>query len=514
MISCLWLEQPGKWRTIAVALILGLALLPALPLTVQALPAWKQFGIDRPFASALGSSAVVAVLVFVFSWLFGLPLGVCTSLYDWPGRKFLLPLAALPLLLPSFLWAIGWSALAAQLGPRATAVVSGYSGCILVFVTTTFPLVLLTAHLVTGSLSGSQVDSARLAGGERTVLWQACRHAAPVAGLAAALGSVFTLSDPGPGLILGLRSAAGEILTSFASLYRFELAGFQCAVLALVVLCVTLPLVWLTAPRLASQLMARQARCFQRSPHSPAQAAGVVLALGVVGFVALPLAGLLFPLTAGIELSRAGREVQRTAVDTLLYAAGAGTTATALGFLLALSVGRRHRLQITSVGICLMLFALPPALAGLGIVQTAAAAPAWLDFLLRTRLTVCLTLGLRFVPVATVLGLRAWSAMPVSWAQAAAIHGVPLGSYGFRVLLPYFLPAAATSVLLVGLLGTADIGTVLLVQPPGHASLPLAIFTVMANAPEALVATLCLTYAASAAGLLVLAWLVAGRMAA
>src|SRR5438128_8345318 len=103
MISCLWLEQPGKWRIIAVALILGLALLPALPLTVQALPAWQQFGIDRPFASALGNSSIVAVLVVGLSWLFGLPLGVCTSLYDWPGRKFLLPLAALPLLLPSFL---------------------------------------------------------------------------------------------------------------------------------------------------------------------------------------------------------------------------------------------------------------------------------------------------------------------------------------------------------------------------------------------------------------------------
>jgi hypothetical protein len=44
------------------------------------------------------------------------------------------------------------------------------------------------------------------------------------------------------------------------------------------------------------------------------------------------------------------------------------------------------------------------------------------------------------------------------------------------------------------LLATAEIGTVLLLHPPGHGSLPLAVFTIMANAPEALVAMLCFFY--------------------
>ena len=48
--------------------------------------------------------------------------------------------------------------------------------------------------------------------------------------------------------------------------------------------------------------------------------------------------------------------------------------------------------------------------------------------------------------------------------------------------------------MLVGLLATADVGTVLLLHPPGQDSLPLTIFTVMANAPESLVASLCLIY--------------------
>jgi hypothetical protein len=65
--------------------------------------------------------------------------------------------------------------------------------------------------------------------------------------------------------------------------------------------------------------------------------------------------------------------------------------------------------------------------------------------------------------------------------------------------------------MLAALLATADISTVLLLHPPGKASLPLAIFTVMANAPESLVATLCLIYVAAASGLLTAVWTMAGR---
>ena len=49
---------------------------------------------------------------------------------------------------------------------------------------------------------------------------------------------------------------------------------------------------------------------------------------------------------------------------------------------------------------------------------------------------------------------------------------------------PFPAPAVAA------LLATVEVGTVLLLHPPGHGSLPLAVFTVMANAPEALVAML------------------------
>ena len=66
--------------------------------------------------------------------------------------------------------------------------------------------------------------------------------------------------------------------------------------------------------------------------------------------------------------------------------------------------------------------------------------------------------------------------------------------------------------LLVALLASADVTTVLLLHPPGEASLPLAIFTVMANAPGQLVAALCLTYVGLAGVALLGLWSLAPRV--
>ena len=144
--------------------------------------------------------------------------------------------------------------------------------------------------------------------------------------------------------------------------------------------------------------------------------------------------------------------------------------------------------------LALVVLVQPPALLALGVVELAASAPASADPVLRGPLVVCVTLALRLFPLAVLLGLRAWGGLAPSWAQAAAVHGVPLSRYLGRVAAPLLAPSALASVLLVALLASADVSTVLLLHPPGHPSLPLTIFTVMANAPEAWTAALCLIY--------------------
>ena len=498
MLSPAVLEQPGRWRATGIVFGLALAFAPAVSLLWPAVLSGSlesAGALGSSFGNAVARSLLVAAGAAGLSFLVGLPTGVLAGLYEFPARRSLLGALALPLLVPSFLWAIGLSMLRIRLGLSPNSFLSGATGCILAFSSLGLPLVVYASFAATRTLSKGQVDAVRLAGGERVLVRYASRSALGVAALAAMLAGVVSLADPGPGQILGYPGVATQVLTSFSALYDFGLAARQALALAGTVLLITLPLAWLAASRLASGLLARDAA------HAPLRRTRVSASVGPVVFLAvilltsiLPLVGLTIPVLQSFPFSRAWSDVSRTAANTLIYATTAGILAATLGAGLAMCAGRDIRLRGVLLAGMIVLFSLPPSLGALGLVQTASMAPSWSDPLLRSRLTVGGLLALRFLPVATILAMRSLGTVSRSWAQVAALHGVPVSTYVARVLVPTLRPMAMLTVGLVALLAAADAGTVLLVQPPGQSSLSVTIFTVMANAPESLVASLCVIY--------------------
>jgi iron(III) transport system permease protein len=186
----------------------------------------------------------------------------------------------------------------------------------------------------------------------------------------------------------------------------------------------------------------------------------------------------------------------RTLGPTIFYSLGAGLMACAAAWPLAASAHRRDRRERWLLVSMMALLALPPVLPALAWIRLANSAPSPLDPFVRGQFAVAIVLALRLLPVAFVLALRRWSALPRTWRDAAALHGVPRTAWLRRIVLPHQLPGIVLALGLVAVLAAAEVTIVLLLHPPGAASLPLAIFTIMANAPEALVASLCLCYAA------------------
>lgn len=499
MISPLYLEQPGWWRSVGLVGCFLPAVGLAGPLLWHAISGQPGSSIDTSFTNAVATSTIAAALAGAIALTTGLPAGVLAALYRLPGRSLLLALVMLPALVPSFLWAIGWSALAIRIGPAVNEAINGMAGIVLTLSSLTIPIVTLTAFVSARSLTASQVDAARLCGGERTVLLHACRYAAAPTLLAAVLAAVLTLSDPGPGMIFGRHTAAADILTSFSAQYDFVLAGRQSLVLAGIALLLCGPLILAAGPRLVEAVMARQINPVRPVRSIAMSGWGMMLFTVILAVtLLLPLAGLLLPLLDGVQLSRAISALARTGINTLYYSFGAGLIAALLGTACAFFAGRSPRWRITVFAVALLVLIQPSALIALALVEIGASAPAAADALLRSRLTVCLALALRLFPIGVLLGMRAWGTMSPSWTDAAAVHGVPLTGYLRRVIFPCLMPGVIATALLVALLAATDVGTVLLLHPPGRQSLPLNIFTVMANAPESLVASLCLIYVTAA----------------
>lgn len=483
-------------QAVTVTAVLGLAVAPTIPLLAAAWTSESPGTLwTRPFVESLFTSLMLAAGVALFALALGFPLGLLSALYDFRGRGPLLLLQVVPLLLPSFLLAIGWSNLAAARWVPRWFRPAGTEGTAVLLALQAVPLTLFTTWAACRNLTQTQIDAARLHGGEATVLRLTARATFPAAALAALLAGVLSLSDPGAALILGGRSAAVEILTSFSALFDFGLAGRQCLVLAGVVLVMVLPLLYVGSRTLASAVLARQTRTPAGSRH---RALGRLTALVLAGVltpgVLIPGLGLCRPALHDPMPARAAREAQRTVLPTLIYSGGASVIAVGLASVLALAVAQWPRLRLAVAGVLVGLFALPPALGALGAVSIATRSPPAIDWLTRSRFTVSLVLGLRFLPVAVLVMLRGVGSLSPSWKEAARLHGVSDWRFLVRVVLPMLKPALLVGLLLVGVLATADVTTVLLLHPPGQASLPVSIFTVMANSPEGLVASLCLLY--------------------
>lgn len=506
MISCLILERFGRWRTLGLIAALGLCAAPTLPLIIQAGFELENIGsvFTGAFVRSVTNSGFIALLVGVTSYVIGLPLGVIPAVFQVRGHKALVGMLALPLLLPSFLVAIGWSSLSARVGGPVHSFINGPGGCLLVFSTTGIPLAMLTAYSACTSLTSSQLDAARLAGGARPLMEQVLRFASTPAMFAAVLTSILSVSDPGPGQIFGVSTAGSEILTSIAATYDFTLAAQQCLVLVLLVLLIAGPLIWAATPTFTSAVLARQTRQLRQVQHSQMEVVGLSgLMIAPLVLLACPLLGLILPLGEGAGIGRAAEELRRTAWNTLAYGLGAGLLSVSVGFAIAFFVGRNRQILRLAIAALAILFVLPPSLGALGILHLRSFLPMQFDPWFNSRFVVGTELALRFVPVAAILMLRSWGATSPTWAMAGAVHGVPFTRYFRRILMPWMIRSVVLAGLIVGLLATSDIVTVLLLQPPGESSFPLAIFTVMANAPESLVASMCLLYVAGAAALLI-----------
>jgi iron(III) transport system permease protein len=256
----------------------------------------------------------------------------------------------------------------------------------------------------------------------------------------------------------------------------------------------------------------RQTRPARPTRHAvPSRLTALLMFSLIAAQLILPVLGLILPAFSGGQFERAWNEVLRTFWNTGMYSAGAGATATAFGFVLAFCSARSERLRRVSLAASLAFLSLPPSLAALGVIAISGGAPEWTDPVLRSRFTVSLTLGMRFFPVSALVALRAWSSLPATWALAAGVHGISAWRYLWKVLLPFFAPSLLMSFVIATLLAGGDIVTTLLLHPPGASSLPLSIFTIMANAPESIVASLCLLYVAVAVVLLGSLWWLAER---
>jgi iron(III) transport system permease protein len=187
----------------------------------------------------------------------------------------------------------------------------------------------------------------------------------------------------------------------------------------------------------------------------------------------------------------------RDAIVNSLLLATAGATAVVslavwLGYARARAPGRIG--QLADV-LLVVVFAVPSTIVGVGLIGLWNR-PGLLGTVYGTDAMFLLAHLARFVPVAALALAASTRFVPVSHEEAAAAAGAGWLRTMSRIVLPQIRLGVAAAWVIAFILAFGELGVSILVAPPGEATLPIRIYTLIANTPSSHVAVLALLQAA------------------
>jgi iron(III) transport system permease protein len=165
--------------------------------------------------------------------------------------------------------------------------------------------------------------------------------------------------------------------------------------------------------------------------------------------------------------------------------------ATWLGYARARMTGSLGR--VADVGL-VVLFAVPGTLLGVGLIGVWNR-PGLLGAVYGTDSMLVLAYLARLLPVAVLALAASGRAVPLSHEEAAAVSGAGWVRTMWRIVVPQMLLGLVAAWLVAFVLAFGELGVSILVAPPGETTLPIRIYTTIANAPSSSVAVLALLQA-------------------
>ncbi len=505
------LEEPALLAFAGAVLVCAI-LLPLLVLGGEMVKTGGLKSVELFAATGLwgrfARSLLLAAAVTAAALLVGAPLGLLLGRGELRGRRTALMLHGFPMFLPPFLLGLGWFHLFGRGGLWTTETSSRLLfsdlGVVLVETLAFTPVVTLLTALAVESVDPSLEEAARVVAPPWRV---ATRILLPAAWPSAALGALIvfalSLSELGVPMFLRVRTYPEAVFSRLGGAAYAPGEAFTLALPLLVVGLILLALERRLAFRHSHAVLGLRLRERAGLPLGRARfgCGALIWTLTAVGL--LPVASLALRAARGGGFASVSEWIGSSPLNGL----AAGAIAATLSVLVALIIGRaiaRQRpgaISLDALGV--LGFITPATVLGVGLIAF------WnrpaTQVVYASMGIVVIGFLARYSVIATRTVAAAIAQTPPHLEEAAAVSGASF----IRRLLHIVVPVNARSLLGAWLLTLVfclrDLETVVLFYPPGRETLPVRIFTLEANGPEAVVAALSCVHVLITAGALVLA---------
>jgi iron(III) transport system permease protein len=497
---------------IAIALFLALCFLPlAYMLAISLIGAdgslsvinYSRLLMEPRQRNLLLTSMLLGTGTSLLASIVGVPLGLLFARADIPAKRICRLLLIIPLIVPPYILALAWiylggsAGIVAQIAGRDIFSEWTYSlaGAVIVLGLSYYPLIMLATEAAARSVDGRLEESALMAAPPRRVIWKITLPLiAP--GIAAATLVVFVLaiSEFSVPALLRVRVYTTEVFTAFSAFYDFGAAVSLTIPLIIVTLLAGIMMKAIIGERLivTRQSVHRGVRLLPGLWRAPVF---IAIALVLIFSVALPVAVLVVEAGSAKRIastiSDSTQSIAGSLILTFLAATLAVALATLLGYWRARTDGRWQGIADLSF---ITLFAVPGTVIGVGLIGLWNRS-GWPETIYSSPLIIVIAYLARFVPVAAMIIATSVRQVPVSFEEAAEIGGASWPRIITRIVLPQILNGIGVAWIVVFIFAFGEIAATVLVAPPGESTLPIRIYTIIANTSSSRVAALALMQA-------------------
>jgi len=442
--------------------------------------------LDARRRGLLYNTAVLGAGTALVATAIGAPLGILLARVALSGKSVLRLALAAPALIPPYVMGLSWVYLTNSRGISPDWIYS-LPAAIFVLSLVFSPLAMLATEVAMRRIDSRLEEAGLMVAPSGRVLRRITLPlTAPSILAGALLIFVLAVSEFGVPGLLRVRVYTTEVFTAFAALYDFGRA--LTLTVPLLVSCVCVAAV---AAILVGDPMVTTRRSGSSRPavFGSWRRGGLAFALVVIG-IAL---GVPIVVLAG-EAARAGsvRQVLAESGSAITNSLVLSATGATLVVSVALWLGYARARTLRSSGrivdvVFVALFAVPSTVVGVGLIGLWNR-PGIVGTVYGTDAMFLLAYLARFVPVAALILAASARNVPVSHEEVAAVSGAGWARTITRIVLPQMRLGIATAWVIVFVLAFGELGVSILVTPPGEATLPIRIYTMIANTPPSHVA--------------------------
>jgi ABC-type Fe3+ transport system permease subunit len=446
--------------------------------------------INKDTFLLLAKSSGIAFCIALLSTLLGAVLGFFLYKTNTLFRDFFKIALLIPLFISPYILAVAWKDFF-YLCFGNTNPVSSYIGVILVLTSIFTPLSMLIIGSALSNINAQLEEAGFMMTEYRSVIFKIILPLIKPALLTSfVLVFIFSISEFSVPVFFGVKVFTTEIFTQFSAFYNHSLAILQSTLLILVCLI----LLFLERKSIADAPFLSVGRKGMRTKLYNFKRWQALSGLILIGwfFISVLLPFLVLFIQSfqdgAAKFIQAFELLKPTFSSSIGLAIAGGLITVFIGFTAAYNAETKNRKSF--VWFLLFVFAIPSTIFGICLIKFYN--QSHLDFIYSSYAIILLGYTGKFSFISAKLIGNAIKQIPNSLDEAAEIEGIGHYRRIQAILIPLIMPILFAAFLINFIFCLGELGTSIMLYPPGTEIMPIKVFTIMANAPQSLTSSMTL----------------------